>query len=250
MQMSSLFRSFLLGSLLPLSACTSVVAVKDVTADQDGYQQQKFSAANVDANLVGKLSTTGTRTFNKLTITRSVTVEGSDGKKETNVQTTNYVNAGNGLVSYKTEHAHNGIPYGLTYGVTYRGLLPLRMQIVPLRQQNTSFIYEVKELTAISAVPNDAGQTVNMKYKSGTTAQLGNYLETEKTCTSTRRFDASELHSKLSGIAIALSCEERSNNTVRSRSKWVLLDQLGFAIQTEDVSSNSTSSYQITDIKS
>ena len=231
-----------------LAGCSSVVAVKDVTADQEGYLQQKFAPAAVDATVLAKLPKAAAGSFRRVVMTRQVTIEGPDGKKETNSAVTTYLNGGSGIVFYKTEHAANGIPFGLGYTTSYAGLLPLRTQLVPLRSQNTTAIYEIKEIGSITPVPAGIGKTFAARYKTGTTMQITNYRDAERACTAARRFAAAELNGKLAGDAIEFQCEERANNTVQNRSTWAMLEQYGFAVQTSGTSSTSKSTYLITGV--
>ena len=238
----------LLAGLATLGACSSVVQVKDVTADQDGYLRQKFATSEVSPAVVAKLPKTGGGSFSHIVLTRQVNTESSDGKKETGTAVTTYTDGGNGIVYYRIEHAMNGIPYGQTYASAYKGVLVLRSQLVPLRQQSTTALYEIKEIVAITPFPTDIGKTFSVKYKTGSTMQIANYSDAERACTTVRRFPAAELHAKLGGTATELDCEERTNNSVRSRGKWAMLEQYGFAVQVESTSATSKATYRITDV--
>lgn len=231
-----------------LAGCSSVVAVKDVTADQDNYLRRNFAPSETDPTLLAKLPKSGTVAFSRIVLTRQVTTTSPDGKKEVNVATSTYFDGGNGVVYYKTELAANGIPYGLAFATSYKGWLSLRTQLVPLRSQTTTPIYEIKEINDITPVPTDIGKTFTAKFKNGTTMQIVNYFDFERSCTATRRLPASELNGKLEGTVLEFDCEERSGNLVRNRGKWAMLEKYGFAVQTESTSSSSTSTYQITDV--
>lgn len=248
MKIHFMYRVLAVCAAAALAGCSSVVAVKDVTADQEGYLQQKFAPAAVDAAVLAKLPTAAAGSFTRMTMTRQVTSEGTDGKKETGTAVTTYRNGGNGIVYYKTEHAANGIPFGLGYTASYAGLLALRTQLVPLRLRNTTAIYEIKEIGSITPLPAEVGKTFAVRFKTGTTMQVTNYQDTERACTAARRFPAAELNGKLAGNALEFNCEERTNNTVQNRSTWALLEQYGFAVQTSGTSSTSKSTYLITGV--
>lgn len=244
-----ILRALPLAAAVALGACSSVVAVKDVAADQDAYLRQKFTTADINPAVAAKLPKVAGRGFGQLVITREGVTEGSDGKKDSNVLTTTYIDGGNGLVSYKTELSNNGIPYALMYATSYRGLLTLRSQVVPLRLQNSGSIFEVKEIDDVTALGTETGSTFRARYKTGMSIQFANFSEREKSCTAVRRFAAAELNGKLTGNAVEFDCEERSNNAVQDRSKWALLEQYGLAVQIEGVSATSKSTYRITDVK-
>ena len=248
MKIHFMYRALAVCAVVALAGCSSVIAVKDVTADQEGYLQQKFAPAAVDAAVLAKLPKTAAGSFGRVVMTRQVTIEGADGKKETNTAVTTYLNGGNGIVYYKTEHAANGIPFGLGYTTSYAGLLALRTQLVPLRLQNTTAIYEIKELGSITPVPAETGKTFAIRYKTGTTMQITNYNDAERACTAARRFPAAELNGRLAGNALEFNCEERTNNTVQNRSTWAMLEQYGFAVQTSGTSSTSKTTYLITGV--
>lgn len=182
-------------------------------------------------------------------MTQSVTLESNDGKKETNIAVTTVDDNGNGILSSRTELSGNGIPFGLLYETSYRGLLALRTQNMLLRAQSTSMIYEIKDITAINPIPTDIGATFTARFKTGTAIQITGFIDVERACTVERQFPAATLNAKLGGNAVEYRCEYRMNNTVVSRSKWVMLERYGYALQTEKTDSNSKTTYQITDVR-
>jgi hypothetical protein len=234
---------------LALSACTSVVPVKDVTSDTEGYLKRNFMPEMINPAVRAKLPGAKAAGFGRMTVIADGVSEGSDGKKETIHRITSYEDVGNGLFAYKHESQNNAIAYALNYGISYRGLLALRWQSVPLRQTNTGLIYEVKQLDQMTEAPSQAGKTFSATYKTGNSVQLAGYFDLQKACTAGRSYRAAEVNAKFAGQALELTCELRANNAVQDRSKWVLLESYGLAIELEGASASTKYTWTVVDVK-
>lgn len=248
--MSTRLKPLILLSVVALSACSSVVNVKEVTADPEIYQSTHFNTAALPEGVRKALPTsTAASNFSKVVFKKEVVFTGLDDKDDKADVTSTYTNLGNGVVSIKSDMSRNGIAFMLSYSNNYRGVLALRSQSVPLRGQATSAITEIKSISQISPLPFAAGKEFVAKYESGPTMQIVNFEGSEKKCTSGAQFAASQVVASIPGKAFELRCEFIFHNTVQSRSKYVYFEQFGFAVETEHVSAGSKTMTRITDFK-
>lgn len=244
-----LFPVFLASSVALGGCASSVVAVKDVTADPEAYQASKFTAAALPENIRKALPIVAANEFGKMEIKKEIVMTGSDDKIEKVESTTVYSSLGNGLVGVRTELSRNGIPFALSYANSYHGLFSLRFQSIPLRGQVTAPIIEVKSITSISPKPIAPSGDFAVKYEASTTMAMMNFTAWDIKCTTGAEFPASQFNAKFVGKAFEVNCVDTFQNTVNSRSKYVYLQHYGLAIQTEIVRPQSKSSYKILDVK-
>lgn len=232
-----------------LTACSSVVPIKDVTADQAGYLSKNFSPQQLSPSIAKKLPSDGKSVgFGKLIITSEVTSEQSDGKKESWKAVATLVDAGNGLVQRMVEVSSNDIPYALLYSLTYKGIVDLKWQQVPLRGSVTSMLYEIKDATRFDVIPSTIDKEFVVDYTSGISQQIANFSSHQKACKTSRIMPASELHKKLLGQAIEIECQMRSNGAVQNRTKLVLLQEYGVAFAVEDISSSKKTTSRVLEV--
>lgn len=235
--------------LVLLSACSSIAQVQDVTADKAGYLSKNFSAQSLSPNVAKKIPREiSVARFKTLTIIREGGAEQSGGKKETWKSVVTLVNVGNGLVQRMEEISNNDIPYGLFYSLTYKGVIDLKWQNVPLRGRVTSPIYEIKDTTRFDAIPLAMGKKSVIDYTSGMHGQIANFLSSQKTCKTLRTIAAKELNGKLTGQATEIECQLDTNKVVQSRGTWFLLQDYGAAISTEFASSSIKTTFRIVDV--
>lgn len=237
-------------ALAALTACTSVVPVKDVTADKVGYLNKKFPTNLIRPAVAGSTPATSPDLgFRQLVIKFDSTGENSDGKKDSWQREITYINQGNGLVQEISESANNGISFELDYSLTYRGFMGLRWQSVPLRGNLSSLLFEIKEASRFDPLPTAPGQAFVVDYATGTEQQIMNYYPNKRSCKSTGYRPAGEIHAKLSGQALIFECENISNNTVQSRNTWAVLPGYGVAIVLETTNSTRKTSHRVIDIQ-
>ncbi|MBV0881824.1 hypothetical protein KTQ42_21325 [Noviherbaspirillum sp. L7-7A] len=159
------------------------------------------------------------------------------------------MNAGQGLVQKMEEESNNGIPYLLTYSLTYLGFLDLRWQHVPLRSHTTRMMSGVDDISRFDPLPLSGSREAVIEYRSGTEAQTVNFIPVRSMCKATKTMQASALHAKLVGMAIELECTNIMNNVLQSRRKWVFLREYGTAILMETASSAFKKTFRIIDVK-
>lgn len=237
-------------ALAMLPGCASINNVEDVTVDKVAYQAKHFSSQRLAPSLARKLPVPPPGpAAAKLVIVGEMTSEGSDGKKETWTSEITYTNAGQGLVQKMEEESNNGIPYLLTYSLSYLGLLDLRWQHVPLRSRTTRMMFEVNDISRFDPLPLSGSGEAVIEYRSGSEAQIANFIPVRRTCTATRTMQASALHAKLAGMATELECTNILNNVPQSRGKWVFLRDYGTAVLMETTNSAYKKTYRIVDVK-
>jgi len=235
-------------SLFP--GCITVTNVKDVTADRGAYMATKFDPGTLSPVLAKKVPQDASgKGFGHLTITMEAKSEGSDGKTESWINTVTFVDAGHGFVQRMTESSNNDIPYNLAYSLTYKGIMDLRWQTVPLRGTVAGPLNEVKDTTRFDSLPETVGKEFVVDYLIAPDYQIANFRAYQKSCKATRALEAGSLHAKLPGPALELECQILMNNVVQSRSKWVLIQQYGLAIQIENVDSSNKSTVRVADVK-
>lgn len=235
-------------SMLLLSACSSVASVKEVTSDQAGYMTKKFSPKSLSANIEKKIPPTVDSTnFGQLKITVEASNEQSDGKKQSYKNVMTLTDMGNGQVERLIEQISNDISYNLVYALTYKGIVGLRWQAVPLLGTRTTPLYEIRDVTRFDAIPSKANNEFVVEYTMGREDQMAGGIATQLACKSTRIFDAKELNEKLPGLATEFNCQQLYNKAVQNHSKWVMLQKYGFAIMTEEITSTQKTCFRVID---
>lgn len=221
-----------------LAACTSVSTVKEVTSDPSAYLSKKFTTASLSPSFMKKLPTDTIRSGQgRISLVTESNYEAADGKKETWKNKITLTDLGQGIFQKTMELSNNDIPYKVHYGLTYRGIMDLRWQAVPLRGSMTEPLYEVKDVTRFDSFPTTENQEFTVDYSSGNEVQIAGFLSARKSCKATRILAAGDIHKKLDGKGLEIECQQFSNNLVQSRGKWVFLQNYGVAIQTESVGS-------------
>lgn len=221
-----------------LTACTSVSSVKEVTSDPSAYLAKKFVKASLSPSLVKKLPADDIRSGRaQISLVTESNYEAADGKKETWKNKITLIDLGQGVFQKTVEQSNNNIPFKVHYGLTYRGLMDLRWQSVPLRRSITEPLFEVKDVTRFDALPIAENQEFTVDYSSGNEVQIAGFFSARKSCKATRQLAAQDIHKKLDGKGLEIECQQFSNNLVENRSKWVFLQNYGIAIQTEGIGS-------------
>lgn len=235
--------------LVLLSACTGAVSVKDVTTNEKGYLASTFSPQTLPAAVAAKIPRDASHAgFGRLTIVADAKTEAADGKSESWKTATTWIDEGSGLVQKVTEDSYNDIPYRHLYSLTYKGIVDLKWQRVPLQGAVTGPIYEIKSIDRFDAAPSAVGDEFEIDYWSAPRIQIANFYSFRRLCKATRALAASELNSKLAGAALELECEVWANNAVVTRSKWVMLQRYGAAFLTELTTSARKTTYHVIDV--
>lgn len=223
---------------ISISACTSISTVKEVTSDPAAYLSKKFTTGSISPNVAKKIPVGTTRSGpGRFVLIAQANYESSDGKKESWKNTITLVDLGQGVFQRTSELSNNDIPYKVNYSLSYKGIMDIRWQSVPLRGSVTEPLYEVKDVVRFDPLPISENQDFVFDYLSGNEVQVANFLSAKKSCKTTRLLAANELNKKLVGGGLEIECQQFANNVVQSRSKWVYLQYYGFAVQTEQTGS-------------
>lgn len=225
-----------------LSACAPM-AVKDIAANKTGYLEENFTPAKLPPDItkkLGSIPSSSSAQFKRMKLRYTVSIEGSDGKKETSTVATTYTNAGNGLIQEMREYSNNDIPFGLQYELSYGGLMPLRFQTVRLRQQTANLMIEAKQINTLNpGVLNPKEDTEYvLNWLTGSSVQFANFTDTKLICRSGKFYSAAKLNPKFSGNAISLDCERHNNGVLSRKQKVALLQQYGVTVRLEGSSSS------------
>ena len=175
--------------------------------------------------------------FETLTIATASTSFASNGRTEFSESVTRYTNAGNGLVLRASDLSAYEMAYGSTYSLSYKGLVDLKLQEVPLRTPVARPVVEIKNALRFDALPSEPGREFVVEYSTGLDNQSANFLPIMLACKSTRKLPASSLHATIAGEALELECRLSNNGAVQSGSKWMLLLAYGVAVEVEHVRS-------------
>ena len=233
-----------------LSGCVSITPVKDITADQTGYMQKKFSPSNLSPGVASKLPTEKRQLVSsQVTLSKESTSETSDKKIETWKSVETVTSLGNGLFQRKTESSNNDISYRISYALTYKGFFALRRQDVNLSAANAGTIFETKEIKRFDEIPNASNSESVLEYANGTEPQIVNFYQGKYVCKYLKTVPGKEIHKSISGNVIQLECNNIDNNSVQAKSQWAYLDSYGFATMTSYISSGKKTTITVLDFK-
>ncbi len=173
--------------------------------------------------------------FRTITIATAATSVEANGRSEFSNSVMRFTNVGNGLVQRATELTRYETSYGSTYSLSYKGLVDLKMQEVPLRTSIVRPVIEIKAAARFDAMPTEPGKEFTFDYSTGLEKQTSNFLPIQFACKSIRKLSASSLHEKIPGEALELECRLRNNSALQSASKWMLLLAYGIAVEVEHI---------------
>jgi len=233
-----------------LAACASApppVSEKPAT-DQEAFTSRKLTPQSLTPAVARRIPPeTGGKRFGTIAITTVVNTIEPGGRTETSDFVLRFTDAGNGLVQRVAEMSKVGIAFASTYSLTYKGLVDLKVQDVPLRRTVTRPVIEWKEVSRFDALPSEPGREFSFHYSTGLESQTSNFLPIQYSCKSTRKVPASTLNAKIQGEALELECRLSNNNRLQSSSKWMLLLAYGVAIEIEHTRAASRSTTRIAD---
>jgi hypothetical protein len=220
-----------------LSACATSMNVSDINADRRGYLLSAYAPENIGSGVVAEIKKNDVESNNFREMEIRVRTDYDDGAKITHpLISTTYINAGHGMVQQLSELSKNGIPYRLWYSLTYRGVMPLKTQSVPLKARQTLQPAVTKKIVRLpkdlAAAREDA--EYKFEYAVGREIQIADFWNFGITCQSTRRYAASSLHRNLTGNALDLMCEHSKDGVLDRKIKYVFLQQYGFAVLLDD----------------
>jgi len=240
-------KSSLIATLLIALAGCAQPAVKDIAANKTGYLDENFSPQKLPADVGKQVAAAEVKSPSRtLRITLNATLEDS-GKKETPVVLATVKVLGNGLVQEMQEYSNNGIPYAITYALSYMGLFPLKEQRVFYSRPTANLPTEVKQLNQLArnlVRPNENAEYV-FEWLNGTSMQIANFSNIKLVCNSGKFYPAAQLHSNLSGNAIDLNCTRQINGVVRVKHKYVMLLEYGFVLKLDQQSSTNTEAFKV-----
>jgi len=186
--------------------------------------------------------------FGTITIATASTLVENSGRTEFSNTTLRFTNVGNGLLQRVSELTRYETSYGATYSLSYKGLIDLKFQEVPLRTTIVRPVIEMKTATRFDALPTEPGRELTIDYSTGLENQTSNFLPIRFSCRSTRKLLANSLNAKIPGEALELDCRLVNNNNVQSGSKWMVLLAYGIAIEVEHTRSTNRVLTRIVDI--
>ena len=228
-----------------LAACAPIAPVKEdaaprATAPNDAaeFAQRKLLPGSLAPAVTRRLPVASANppvAFAGLTVTMAGTTVEANGQTEFSTTVLRFTNLGNGLLQRAAELSKYDIGYGTTYSLTWRGLLDLKWQEVPLRSRIVRPVIEMKNAARIDALPTEPGRDVSFEYSTGLESQASGFLPIQLGCRSTRKLPANTLHARIAGEALELDCRLRGDNALQGTSKWLVLLSYGLAIEMEQV---------------
>jgi hypothetical protein len=140
------------------------------------------------------------------------------------------------MVQQLSEISSNGIPYRLIYSLTYRGILPLKHQTVPLESERARQVAVTKRIGKLpsgsSALKEDTEYV--FEFSAGHETQIADFWKFGITCRSSRRYAANDIHRNLSGTALDLACEYSRDGVPARKTKFIFLERYGLGLLLED----------------
>lgn len=231
-----------------LTACGTVTPVKEVTDNPEAYLNQRFAAHDLIPSVRKAVQDKG-GTPRRITFIREGTATTVDGKALSWKSRLLLITKSDGIVQKLEEVSTNDLINTIFYSVSYKGIVDLRWQSVPVRARFAAPIYEIKEVRHFKPMAGEPEPYLDMRFTSGLMNQTANFPEAEVTCSAIRRFPATEIHKKLTGLATELGCKIINASVVKSRSKWAVLDSYGTAIKTEYANNQLTERYRVLDVE-
>jgi hypothetical protein len=92
---------------------------------------------------------------------------------------------------------------------------------------------EVNDISRFGPLPLAGSGEAVIEYRSGSQAQLVNFLSSKRACTATRTMQAGALHAGLAGLAIEMECTHIRNNVPQHRGWWFFRKDDGTALLME-----------------
>ncbi|MBA3030833.1 MAG: hypothetical protein FP816_18745 [Desulfobacteraceae bacterium] len=249
-RMAKRAKIFVLSGLgLFLWACTTTT-VQEIATDKTGYLTTDFTPQVLSPDILKKLPIEMEGVgFERLKITYEVSSEQTDGKKESWKSVATLTDKGNGLVQEISELTSNDIPYRLYYGLSYRGMVDLKWQWVPLRGHIPGQIHEVKDIGRFDVIPSAMDQGFVFDVTMGTVSKIAGTASYQKQCRTLHTLPAGDLHPGLPGQAMEIECKVLINNNVQTITRFMLLLEYGFAIPVEHKTSLKITTFRVIDVE-
>jgi hypothetical protein len=233
-----------------LSACAT--SVSEINADRRGYLFSAFAPENISSAVVTEIKKDDVKSKSFREMEIRVQTDYDDSAQITHpLISTTYIDAGHGMVQQLSVVSRNTIPYRLWYSLTYRGIMPLKVQNVPLKTGRTSLPFITKKIVRLPMGLATARDNTEYKfeYTVGRETQIADFWSLGITCNFTRRYAANSLHRNLSGDALDLLCEYTKDGVLDRKTKYVFLQQYGFAVLLDDIGVTHKVNGTITDVE-
>ena len=216
------------------TGCANRPAGADILLDKQGYLDKNFQVANVKGSVRESIAKGGTSAakFRSLKLITTLDIE-REGQQPT-VQKSVYSirDLGDGYIQVLMDASKNDLPVSTKFLISYRGVVQLRSKWASPSAAPSGLINEVKSLSAPIALPA-AGSKFTVETTYGNEIQLTGFSTEQISCTSGDWLPAQDLHAKLPGRYLVLSCEESFKGTTINRMKLHWLEDLGMAYQAE-----------------
>jgi hypothetical protein len=238
-----------------VSGCAGQVAVKDVQVDKAGYLAKTFSLQTVPKDIAAAVTAKdpGPLAFHRMTL--AVTpkfVALAPGSVQPNYHLKwTLLNAGGPFVQYLEEQNSNGIDTRQDYGISYRNIQPVRLQVMQLDHTESTLVMEMKSLANFTPVTltGPGTEDVDLHYTWGNKIQITNMSSLATHCRYGERYPAAKLNAKFAGDAQDLKCERTNKNgVVDSHTTNTLLVRYGVAIRTRAETAAATVIFQYDDV--
>lgn len=217
-----------------LLLCGCVTRVADVVSNDHAYLDTNFSPTTLPASVARQVAVADEppMTFRHMALV--VLTRDQYTRKLSVVQTKIVLdNAGGGLVKRLTERTQSGIPSSQYYELSYRGILPLRWNLVKLYEEIGPPIREVTEFSRFDPLMlGEPGGELHYEYEERS-AMGGHSSDRVQICKIGKRHPARQIYLALAGDAVDLNCERRDDHgLIKDVSKWAYLPDYGVALQT------------------
>lgn len=226
-----------------LSGCVSTdpnglgifMPVKDIEANPAQYLRTEFAVGGVPRSVTGAINAAdgGSLPFHKLTFSTLVTYSNGVRVTKAEAQLLMYVSAGGPFVQVFHEFRSNTIPVSQAYSLSYRGVLNIRWQFIPLSLVSVAKPTELKSLQAAVSWPvgGSGSGALDFTGTEGWIPQIMNFRSQAQHCTFGQVYSAAAVYGTLAGNAQDVNCSEtNANDVVSLRWSGVWLKRYGVVV--------------------
>lgn len=209
--------------------------VKDIEANPAQYLQTEFAVAGIPRSVASAINAAdaGSLPFRKMTFSTLVTYANGSKSVKTEAQVLMYVSAGGPFVQIFHEFRSNTIPVSQAYSLSYRGVLNIRWQFIPLNLTSVAKPTELKSLQAAISWPDNGSGAGALDFTGteGWIPQVMNFRSSSEHCTFGDSYPAAAVYGTLAGEARAVDCSEtNANGVVSIRWSGVWLKRYGVVV--------------------
>lgn len=230
--------------------------VKTILADRTAYLRSESFAPNA-LPLPVREAVVATRTPSPASRTLTLTI---DRTAERNGQTTtargvvSIEPVSDGFVLMMTEFSSNGIPFRTNFALCYLGMDCLRHQSVMHRAslpEPFAETVELRTLTPGKQAPVEGVEYVtdmDVRYRAGVGTVSSMPVSERHVCRAGPRYPAAQVHPKLSGQAVDLTCDILVRGVLQGRLRHVVLLDYGLGVESELSTVESVVNVRIVDV--